>query len=136
MALAGGDLAAASDTLLYGTTGLALIEIDLATQTRTLIGAHGDGLEGRLLYGLELDGAGNLIGLTGDEGDIARLYRIDRATGAASLIGEIPDSVLLGGYGLAYAVPGPGAGLAGLVVLLGATQGFPNRRGEDPHKIP
>jgi hypothetical protein len=121
-ASAGGDLAAISDTLLYGTTGTALIEIDIAAGTRTLIGAHGGELGNSLLYGLELGADGNLVGLTGAVGEpSARMFSIDRQTGEATLVGDIAGSEALGGYGLAYAIPVPGAavvlGLGGLVGL-------------------
>lgn len=107
-AWAGGDLAAISDTTLYGTTGLALIKIDLVAGTRTVIGAHGAGLEGDLLYGLELGADGALLGLTGPAQETARMYRIDTQTGAASLVGAVAGVEGLGGYGLAWAVPAPG----------------------------
>jgi uncharacterized delta-60 repeat protein len=74
--------------------GAELLKIDAATGDITIVGPHG---AGKRLHGLVQTNSGELFAVAGDGTD--GFYRIDPATGAATLIGDVGSHV---GWGLAY----------------------------------
>jgi hypothetical protein len=91
-------LAVASDGTLYaGTTTGELITIDPATGAGTAVGSFGGGLTSS--GDLAFDAHDVLFGAL-DKGGTVVLARIDRATGAATVIGPTGTATV---YGLAFA---------------------------------
>jgi outer membrane protein assembly factor BamB len=90
-------LAVAADGTLYaGTTAGELISINPVTGAGTLVGGFGGGLVSS--GDLALDSNDNLFGAL-DQGGTTVLARIDRASGAATVIGATGTSTM---YGLAF----------------------------------
>ncbi|MFN8489793.1 MAG: SdrD B-like domain-containing protein [Caldilineaceae bacterium] len=92
-----GDLYATIDD---GGTGGILVKMDKNTAAITIVGAYNDtSLAGNLvddIEGLSFDMSGQLYGSTGnngpDAGDKNRLFKLNKATGAATLIGPFPTT--------------------------------------------
>ncbi|MHB8954831.1 MAG: putative Ig domain-containing protein [Pirellulaceae bacterium] len=95
----GGDLAYGGGSTLFGTTGSELIEIDIASRTSALVGAH----HVDAIFGLDIDKSGTMYGSGGSDIDgRSILYRIDRTSGVASLVGTIDGATSFGNYGLSF----------------------------------
>lgn len=92
-----GDLYATIDD---GGTGGILVKLDKNTAAVTIIGAYNDtSLAGNLvddIEGLSFDTNGQLYGSTGNNGpdakDKNRLFKLDKTTGAATLVGPFPST--------------------------------------------
>jgi hypothetical protein len=84
-----GDLAFDLNGTLYGTASDGnLIRINPATGAGTVVGQTGF----NDFFGLMIDGTGTLYGARGSQSsNLAAIYRIDKTTGASSLIGSIAN---------------------------------------------
>jgi hypothetical protein len=126
----GGDLAFDLNGTLYGgTLDGNLITINPTTDASAVVGSF-IGANAPFAYGMDIDSDGVMYaGLGSDSSAVARLYTVNKTTGAATLIGDIAGGAELGLGGLSFApsqvatVPEPASLLVWSVLGVAGTAG-------------